>query len=548
MLNDNKRFDISKPLDDTDKRIIARNLDMIEREKKSLSHSRDDWEQDQLIKKHEESERRMIREREESERRIAWEREQLEREKMEREEEYAEKMLEIEKELARDRAREEEESYQRELDYKQEVRRREMAVSYTEYDRYHELYYYYDERGDYLDAETARLRWQKLHCKSYTTFDLNDTFWQFFLDGDGKIITRGQAFELWQPDHCPDYLEYEDEGIWSIYRCNGEIIPAYKARKLWLVEKSGSHEVKKYNVKMLALQIANTMAVGTAPLPEIITNPAVSESGTEKEIARLRQENEDKKKVLRHTPIYKFFRFCAATAIILLALGSIGLAIWGMLKTKDKPHPSFWERFVFNPLYILASFPFVISGMIGTRKQYEKAAAGDKYYDEENDRLFNYSNNLHILSNHYWLNHNSDPIGNNESCEAALAEYMNTAKTVLSCIKESDDMKYLCDIKYFYNEVTAELSSEILEDDVYSALVIFLLFYKEIREAGFTFDREMGEMIKEHYYELIENGKSISVTLTYLSDKAAGEIEALFKEAGVKTTDRKRGIALLEKG
>ena len=232
--NDNQQFDLTKPLDHTQRTIMARNLEMIENERRQMNGDRERREQEDMIKKQEESERRLLREREESERRLAEEQARRRREEIELEQEREER-------LAKLRAREEEESYERQLEFEQERHRRAMAVSYRQYDRYNELYYYYSDRGDYISTDEARLLWQQLNAPSYLEFDPKDDFWEFFLDDEGNLISREQAFELWQPEHCPDYLDYEDGSIWTLYRKNGELISTSEACELWQTEKAGSH-------------------------------------------------------------------------------------------------------------------------------------------------------------------------------------------------------------------------------------------------------------------------------------------------------------------
>lgn len=268
-------FDLTKDLSSKDRATVARNLMYIERMKNNMSPTSTNnnaaaaAEERRIAQEREASERRITQEREESERRMLREREESERRITEEQERRARLEVEQEERLERMRAIAEAESYDRQLDFEQERMHKRMAVSYKYYDRNFELHYYYDDRGDYIDTAAARSLWQRIHCESYTTYDPADTFWEFFLDDKGNVITRAQAFELWQLLNCPDYLSYREDAVWTKYRCGDGYISAEEACKRWLTECEGTEEVTAYHVGKKTLQIAETAASGTVPLPDI---------------------------------------------------------------------------------------------------------------------------------------------------------------------------------------------------------------------------------------------------------------------------------------
>ena len=165
--------------------------------------------------------------------------------------------------------------YQEELDFQQEMQRKQAALPFSEYDPNNEYYYYYDERGDYLDTYEARDRWQRENCKSYKTYDPENDFWKYYHDANGQLIDRQTAFEMWQKENCPDYNNYQERGFWTIYRCRDEFIPADETRKKWIEENPDDRKVKLAIEGDTTEEIKKVYLNGVAELPKNINEKTV---------------------------------------------------------------------------------------------------------------------------------------------------------------------------------------------------------------------------------------------------------------------------------
>ena len=534
MLDNNYPFDISKPLDDTDKRIIARNLDMIEREKKSLSHARDDWEQDQLIKKHEESERRMIREREESERRITQEREQLERERQEREEEHAENMLAIEKELARERARKEEESYQRMLDHQLETKRREMAVSYTEYDRYHELYYYYDERGDYLDAETARRRWQKLHAPSHLEFDPDDPFWEFFTDSEGKLITRDEAFDIWQLKNCPDYLSYSPDAIWTKYRCGDVYISADEARERWLTECADTDGVRAYRVGEKVLEIGKTAANGVVKLPDI-------GSDDKEELYHKRTQEINREMEAAKAANGRAVKWFALIDLVVGVMFFVSIAIYDLKGKGPNPSNSFWAQRGTWIFFGISTLVFFGLFYFGDKIAKSKVYSIEKPFKDKRDKLWEMESAFDDLideldSVRQSLDFEDRFRRGDESADTCVCIYKEKEKAYKELLKSELPVDHLRTLGFDYFEVTARFDKKLLLKPYNKELARMLCAFGQ---------RNVSLVLSDDLQRFIDKG-SRSITIGFLKQGSAERISAVLTDLGVETKITSKSVVLFK--
>ncbi len=539
--NDDQQFDLTKPLDPTKRTIMARNLEMIENERKRMNGDRERREQEELIKKQEESQRRLLREREESERRLAQAQEYRESERQRREEEHAREMLKFERRSAEIRAREEEDSYQRKLDYQQEKKRKEMAVSYTEYDRNNEYYYYYDERGDYLDTKQARLRWQQLHAPSYLEYDPKDDFWQFFLDGSDKVIPRKTAFDLWQPDHCPDYRSYSEGAVWTAYRCGDSLISAKEARERWLKECADSDGVKEYLINEKVQQIisaADNGVIAPPKLEESKTNALAQEA--------FAQKNAAEKYVSPLTAL------SALAALILLLLTIIGL-IYSDIKRRTPD--SFWAQrstwLFFGSLTALSFLIFWAS----EKTDEQKKEALKKQYSDKRDNLWRMGSAYNMIRNSFNSGRAFDDDDLSEILDDELyeefddddeddEEYESFKKEIASIGK-----KTYFEQKSFLDDTTKKLPLDYIEDialDYYEVTAVFrrelLLkpYNKKLLTLFQTFENKKVKL----------NDKSIAehtLTLTWLSHASARELADMLTEAGAVTKIGKREKELFRK-
>ena len=527
--NDNQQFDLTKPLDPTKRTTMARNLEMIENERRWMNGDRERREQEELIKKQEESQRRLLREREEAERRLAQDQERRERERLEREEEHAQEMLEVERERAEIRALEEEKSYQRKLDYQQEKKRREMAVSYTEYDRNNEYYYYYDERGDYLDTMQARLRWQQLHAPSYLEYDPKDDFWQYFLDGFGKVVPRKEAFVLWQPDHCPNYRSYSEGAVWTTYRCGDGFISADDARERWLKECIDSDGVKEYLVNEKVQRIISAADKG------VIAPPKLEESKTN---ALAREAYAQEKAANKYAS--PLTTLSALAALILLLLTIIGL-IYSDIKRRTSD--SFWAQrgtwLFFGSLTVLSFLIFWAS----EKYDEQKKAALKKQYSDKRDNLWRMGSAYDMIRNSFNSGRAFDDDDLSEILDDELyeefddddeddEEYESFKKEIASLGK-----KTYCEQKRFLDDTTKKLPLDYIEDialDYYEVTAVFsrelLLkpYNKKLLTLFQTFENKKVKL----------NDKSIAehtLTLTWLSHASARELSDMLTEAGAVT-------------
>ena len=536
--NDNQQFDLTKPLDPTKRTTMARNLEMIENERRWMNGDRERREQEELIKKQEESQRRLLREREEAERRLAQDQERRERERLEREEEHAQEMLEVERERAEIIALEEEKSYQRKLDYQQEKKRREMAVSYTEYDRNNEYYYYYDERGDYLDTMQARLRWQQLHAPSYLEYDPKDDFWQYFLDGFGKVIPRKEAFVLWQPDHCPDYRSYSEGAVWTTYRCGDGFISADDARERWLKECIDSDGVKEYLVNEKVQRIIFAADKG------VIAPPKLEKSKT-KALAR----EADKQLEASKKYASKMTKFYAIVSLLFILLSSISflLCFW-------KRNSSFLARKDTLIKLVIASVVSFIVFYINSIADENKKAALKKQYSDKRDNLWRMGSAYDMIRNSFNSGRAFDDDDLSEILDDELyegfdddeddEEYESFKKKIASLGKRT-----YCEQKRFLDDTTKKLPLDYVEDialDYYEVTAVFgrelLLkpYNKKLLTLFQTFENKKVKL----------NDKSIAehtLTLTWLSHASAKELADMLTEAGAVTKIGKREKELFRK-
>ena len=536
--NDDQQFDLTKPLDPIKRTTMARNLEMIENERRWMNGDRERREQEELIKKQEESQRRLLREREESERRLAQDQERRERERLEREEEHAQEMLEVERERAEIRALEEEKSYQRKLDYQQEKKRREMAVSYTEYDRNNEYYYYYDERGDYLDTMQARLRWQQLHAPSYLEYDPKDDFWQYFLDGFGKVIPRKEAFVLWQPDHCPDYRSYSEGAVWTTYRCGDGFISADDARERWLKECADSDGVKEYLIDEKVKQIISAADNG------VIAPPKLEESKT-KALAR----EADKQLEASNNYASKMTKFYAIVGLLFILLSSISflLYIW-------KSNSSFLARKDTLIKLVIASVVSFIVFYINSKADENKKEALRKQYSEKRSKLWRMDSAYNMIKNSFNSGRAFDDDDLSEILDDELykgfdddeddKEYESFKKEIASFGKRT-----YCEQKRFLDDTTKKLPLDYIEDialDYYEVTAVFsreLLLKPYNKKLLTLFQTFENKKVKLNDKKITEH----TLTLTWLSYASARELSDMLTEAGAVTKIGKREKELFRK-
>lgn len=536
--NDNQQFDLTKPLDPTKRTTMARNLEMIENERRWMNGDRERREQEELIKKQEESQRRLLREREEAERRLAQDQERRERERLEREEEHAQEMLEVERERAEIRALEEEKSYQRKLDYQQEKKRREMAVSYTEYDRNNEYYYYYDERGDYLDTMQARLRWQQLHAPSYLEYDPKDDFWQYFLDGFGKVIPRKEAFVLWQPNHCPDYRSYSEGAVWTTYRCGDGFISADDARERWLKECIDSDGVKEYLVNEKVQRIISAADNG------VIAPPKLEESKA-KALAR----EADKQLEASKNYAGKMTKFYAIVGLLFILLSSISflLYIW-------KSNSSFLARKDTLIKLVIASVVSFIVFYINSIADENKKAALKKQYSDKRDNLWRMGSAYDMIRNSFNSGRAFDDDDLSEILDDELyegfdddeddEEYESFKKKIASLGKRT-----YCEQKRFLDDTTKKLPLDYIEDIVLDYYEVTAVFSRELLLK--PYNKKLLTLFQTFENKKVKlNDKSIAehtLTLTWLSHASAKELADMLTEAGAVTKIGKREKELFRK-
>ena len=203
---------------------------------------------------------------------------------------------------------------------------------------------------------------------------------------------------------------------------------------------------------------------------------------------------------------------------------------------------------MFNPILILIDIPFALIGTFGFGRQREALSIGMKYYDDENSKLSGYSNDMSLLNHHCLTECSFRPKGNKNNSSEALAEYIYAAKQIRSCLNRSEGMKYICDIVYSFCEVTAELSPETVNNDIYDDMTVLLLYCDEGRKAGFNMANAISDSVSSRYKAFKDGRPDGSIIITCLTDKAARETVSLLEEAGIDARIQRRSIPLLEKG
>lgn len=266
-MNNSNELDLSKRnLGAWEAGMIAHNLDQIERNRNhSYQNAQREREEERLARQRELSEKRINEQREQSLRRENEEREAHSRRMFRQEQEHSKMLHQQEEDHARVMGIIAAQQLEKEIEFQQEMKRKNAAPPFSEYDPNDEYYYYYDEHGDYLTGEEARDRWQRENCKSYKHYDPKDKFWQYFTNTEGQLIDRQTAFGLWERENCPSYENYDEFGVWTIYRDGDEFIPKAQARQKW-IDKNPDNVVAK-------ILISNDV---TETIKEVYENGAVS--------------------------------------------------------------------------------------------------------------------------------------------------------------------------------------------------------------------------------------------------------------------------------
>lgn len=535
--NDRNNFDLTKELTTAERATVARNLTHIERMKRSMSPvstSNDSAaEERRIAQEREASERRKNQEREESERRMLRDREEAERRISEEHERRVMLELEREEQLSQLRSREKEEDRERQREFDQDQRRRSMAVLYTEYDRRCELYYYLDERGDYIDAADARRRWQQLHAPSYLEYDPADRFWEVFTDDNGSLISRSQAFELWQLKNCPDYLSYSDNAVWTKYRCGDSFISAEEACKRWLAEREGSDEVKAHNVAQKVSQIAETAARGTAPLPDIGSDTDVIcslsvDSGSEKAEESLRS----------------IVALLALATLILLGLFIASIAIYDLNGKGVNQPKSFWAKRDTWVMFlkwtavsgVLFFITYPIANFISKKNSNHILERVDK--DQKMmDAHKKYQEILDLVAT--GISQVNGSMNKSHQNAEAYAFCYNLKKDLLQRLNTPNlPYAYVKNIKFKYYEVSIFFGSDTLSQPYNAALAKLLYIFDH---------RATPPIPSENLQRYISRGGRYNITLGFLKQSAAERIVNLFGDLGIGAKADQKYIELFKK-
>ncbi len=583
--NNKNNFDLTKPLNYTERSIMARNLDMIERQRYSSSS----YDQKKALKEQEESQKRINQAREASERRLAQEREAAER-RMNQEREAAERRisqeqeqrtrreLELQEQYARRAAAIERQNAEEQLAYEQEYRRKQMAVSYTEYDPENELYYYYDHKGDYIDTIEARLRWQTINCKSYTTYDPDDEFWQYFLDKEGEVIPRDEARKLWELENCPDFKDFDPEGNWTMYRLGDGYISREEALEKWKAENADSPEVKRLNCEKIVYTIKKILLNGTVRFPSEWNHEMKANTPESENLKKLSLEYSDTKR-LADGCLYGIYALSGFFGIILMAaivgLGEeMGAGVGGLivldlvlivimifwhsalnkklesimsrkneemriiknnLEENNSENESILEEL--NKLLEVADEPYITDDMISDiSKNDEKQLEYIRINDLD---LWAYINYLHTpeVLDHYTR---KKELENDTEFFKYFGDVYNHYDPVLKFIQRVS--KYLpehnCTLLDYY-EVSCVLPIDVMSIKANKPLIDFCLKYNyAINQHSFPNNEDEIKTIIEAVDHMTENDikKGLSATISYITAKGAEQIKEKLAEAGISST------------
>ena len=554
-----KDFDLTKDLSDKDRATIARNLMHIERMKqrmtpvssygdttaaeRRIAQEREASER-RITQERDAAERRINQEREESERRILREREESERRITEEQERRARLEEEWEESRAKLRADIEAAHYNQQVRNDQDILYRRMAVSYTEYDPSHELCYYYDDRGTYIDTAAARGMWQRIHCKSYTTYDPADTFWEFFLDKSGNIITRDEAFTLWQPEHCPGYLNYEPDGIWTLYRCGDGFISSSEAKERWLREKADSTDVKYYICSGKTEEIAGRLPASfEIPLPDSKLRSACKPLSAE--IDRINTLTDHLTAI--SNCLMLIFVLILLAALILFCIGHDSFT--ESLLSKDYLNK---VKSLTPPLAFFSSTVSLILAKIAKKKTAlleRKEAQYNTYIrncDEVTELVDNVSQEIkNALEQHMALARSSNTL------PLSILTGSNISRALLRLVRSVKAKSFPKKYSYDYHVVEAEITRENIKDEATTPLIFFLLTYSNLKRYDFTDVAENSNIAKtvlpERLLEIDRDGKYI-VDIVYLSSDGAQKLSDMISELGIRCKIRTRSVTLLEKG
>ena len=567
--NNKNNFDLTKPLNYTERSIMARNLDMIE----SQRHSSSSYDQKKALKEQEESQKRINQAREASERRLAQEREAAER-RMNQEREAAERRisqeqeqrtrreLELQEQYARRAAAIERQNAEEQLAYEQEYRRKQMAVSYTEYDPENELYYYYDHKGDYIDTIEARLRWQTINCKSYTTYDPDDEFWQYFLDKEGEVIPRDEARKLWELENCPDFKDFDPEGNWTMYRLGDGYISREEALEKWKAENADSPEVKRLNCEKIVYSIRKTLIDETVAFPtEWEHDIKVTDLG---DIPNKEQNKNNlvDKETLKKLSVQKdeLEKRSNRFLFMLYSLGGIfGLIIFAGMTGMEEGLDVTAAMAYLIPLALVLII-VMIFWRNSINKQFEGAKiaynmAKEMYQKEIDKRNSEFSDTLYELNEildgidvdypreSYRYKSDFENVDKYYSNFASTYWAYNEVRRIVNSVKKKLP-DFNCTIVSYY-DISYVLPLDSTSIIGLKPLIDFTQNYNHIMKSGnYPSESKEQKLIIESVDHMTENDikKGLSATISYITAKGAEQIKEKLEEAGISSTITKKDI------
>lgn len=560
----------SSSLSAKEKANIARNLNDIER-MRNVYKGNLEKNQREAEERRKADERRKEREQdmrhqqqmnaamEESQRRINEENRRAEEALLRQQAEYAERERAREAEHSERLLRQQQARIDNMNEAENERRRKQMAVSYLDYNRNYELYYYYDERGDYINTNEARKRWQMRNCKSYRTYDPKDDFWEYFLDGRKTVIDRKAARYLWERENCPDYLNYDEEADWNMYRYGDKFISASEALKLWLKEKAGTPEVKAYNIKKQTVKIFETVCKGKPELPDVLISkdPYIDDIIDRPEYKNINKAIENNRSRIYELNNPRSSNSAVSTVLAIGIIVSFSFLIIGVISGNDGV--AIW----FVP-GLIATLIFVgIAGIYDKNKNAE-------YKDEttiEIIRIQKMNKDLEKELENYKdlcreVNENFLPTYTHATTLNSVTIYSigyNIKQTMKRCgalyhlIERFKHKNYVRPLYLYYSQVSIDIRPEIAADPTFASLTASLYCYEKLRS------RHFGDYYKNFHDEPLElafsqkeidvlSQKGLKMTITYLSSEAADSIVLMLRDMGIRAKKLEKKDVLLKQG
>lgn len=572
----------SSSLSAKEKANIARNLNDIER-MRNVYKGNLEKNQREAEERRKADERRKEREQdmrhqqqmnaamEESQRRINEENRRAEEALLRQKEEYAERERAREAEHSERLQRQQQAMIDNMNEAENERRRKQMAVSYLDYDRYNELYYYYDERGDYIDTQEARKRWQMRNCKSYRTYDPKDDFWEYFLDGRKTVIDRKAARYLWERENCPDYLNYDEEADWNMYRYGDKFISTSEALELWLKEKAGTPEVKAYNIKKQTVKIFETISKGIESPTKILTMD-ISDFEKSSEIKSINNKKKEIATKVRKLHKYdsniaeSFLKTVLSFALVIYCLSpflyfvkAFNRGNANVVKVVEKVYNILynWDTVMFFFLILL-----VVTAIIIIIERVIKANIKPKiqYYMNEMEDLEKELENYKDLCKEVYVNFlpKCTTIVT-LSLVKMFAIGWNIKGTMIQCgalyhlIERFKHKNYVRPLYLYYSQVSIDIHPEIAVDPTFASLTASLYCYEKLRS------RHFGDYYKDFHDEPLElafsqeeiealSQKGLKMTITYLSSEAADSIVLMLRDMGIRAKKLEKKDVLLKQG